>query len=116
MGRWQPNDARSSDEQEISPGMRQEKGFRSVRVKGSNPLFNKLADEVTVFQSHYWETKTVPSDFSVSAENDLCAIQALQHRSAPVFGTQFHPEEHDDRHPDGRTIICNFFQHVGLSR
>lgn len=116
MGPWRADDTRPSGEQEISSGMRQEMGFRAVRVKQSNPLFSKLADEVTVFQTHYWEAKTVPSDFSVSAESDLCEIEALQHRAAPVFGTQFHPEEHDERHPDGRQIICNFFQYVGLSR
>ncbi len=50
------------------------------------------------------------------AEGDLCAIQALQSRSAPVFGAQFHPEEHDEQYPNGGQLVRNFFQYVGLLR
>jgi anthranilate/para-aminobenzoate synthase component II len=37
----------------------------------------------------------------------------LAHQSAPLFGAQFHPENYDDAHPDGRIILENFFRIAG---
>jgi len=36
-------------------------------------------------------------------------VQAFVHKKKPVYGTQFHPESSNDIHPDGFTVLTNFF-------
>ncbi len=43
-------------------------------------------------------------------------IPAMRHRARPLYGLQFHPERYTDAHPDGRTILANFFRLAGLAR
>lgn len=92
------------------PGVKQERGFMAVNVCQPHPLFAGLPAQPTVYQAHYWEVKEVPAGFRVLAESDLCPVQAMAHQERPIFSTQFHPEEYDTDHPDGRKILQNFFQ------
>ena len=96
-------------------GMRAERGFLPVRLTQSHPLLAGLPAQPVVFQAHYWEVKTVPAGFQVLAESDVCQRQILIHTQQRLFGTQFHPEEYDDAHPDGRPLIENFFRIAGVS-
>ena len=96
------------------PGFRQERGFMPVRVPAAHKLFDGLGDQPVMFEAHYWEVKTPPAGFRVLAESDLCGIQALAHQDLPLFGTQFHPEQYDDAHPDGRRLLENFFGLAGI--
>ena len=88
-------------------GALRERGFLPVQTSGKN-LFAELPSEITVWHSHCDEVKQVPEEFEVTAWNDTCAIQAMQHTSRPVFGVQFHPELFDEKHPQGRAVIQNF--------
>jgi GMP synthase-like glutamine amidotransferase len=47
------------------------------------------------------------------ADSEACRIQAIRHASRPLYGVQFHPERYSQRHPDGRTIMANFFGLAG---
>ncbi len=114
MGAWQPGDPRPMGGFDVSPGNRQETGFQAVRVRPGDPMFAGLPGEISVFQAHYWEVKEVPAGFEAMAESALCQIQALRSKSAPLFGTQFHPEEFDTEHPHGSEIIRNFFRWVAV--
>ena len=97
------------------PGVRQERGFMPVRASAAGePWFEGLGGQPVVFQAHYWEVKAPPPGFRVLAESDLCGIQALAHQNLPLFGTQFHPEQYDDAHPDGRRLLENFFRMAGI--
>lgn len=89
------------------PGIKQERGFMPVSLREDHPLFKGLA-QPTFFQSHYWEVKAPPEGFQVLAESDLCQVQAIAHRDRPLFGVQFHAEEYDEAHPDGRKVLENF--------
>lgn len=93
-------------------GMKQERGFRPVRLDATHRLFDGLPRESIFFQAHYWEVKNLPAGFRALAESDLCGIQAIAHRDRPLFGTQFHPEEYDDAHTDGRKVLENFLKWV----
>lgn len=106
--------ARPYTESNYRTGMRDERGFLPVRLTQSHPLVAGLPARPVVFQAHYWEIKTVPAGFQVLAESDVCRRQVLIHHQQPLFGTQFHPEEYDDAHPDGRRIIENFFEIAGV--
>jgi GMP synthase-like glutamine amidotransferase len=101
-------------ESNYQTGMRHERGFMPVRVTQPHALVAGLSDRPVVFQAHYWEVKSVPAGFQVLAESDVCRRQILIHNQRPLFGTQFHPEEYDDAHPDGRQIIENFFRIAGV--
>jgi len=90
------------------PGMKQERGFMPVNIRRPHPLFVDLAHQPTFFQSHYWEVKAPPPGFHILAESDLCGVQAIAHADRPLFGVQFHPEEYDEAHLDGRKVLENF--------
>jgi hypothetical protein len=40
----------------------------------------------------------------------FAGIEAMRHRTRPLYGVQFHPERYTDDHPDGRAILANFFR------
>ncbi len=94
-------------------GAKRERGFLTVEAKadtnGAN-LFTGLPQNFIVWHSHFDEVKELPEDFRLTAFNETCAIQAMQHTSRPVFGVQFHPELFDDEHPEGRRILENFLK------
>lgn len=87
----------------------QEQGFLPVRVIHPHPLLDGLGPEPVFFQLHSWEVKTLPDTFQRLAESPLCHIQIIAHKTAPLFGVQFHPERYDEVHPAGRKILENFF-------
>jgi GMP synthase-like glutamine amidotransferase len=98
---------------DLAPGMRKEWGPYRVRISGEDPLFAGLGASVIVEQRHFWELKGVPAGFVQLATSDACPIQAIRHQSRPLYGVQFHPERYTDVHPDGRTILTNFFRLTG---
>jgi len=51
----------------------------------------------------------------VLAVNDACPIEAIKHKQRLMYGTQFHPEQYDDQHLDGRVILRNFYKLAGLT-
>ncbi len=102
---------------ELAPGMRKEWGPHTIQILGEDPLFAGLGHAAVVEQRHFWELKRLPDGFVRLAGSEACAIQAMRHRARPLYGLQFHPERYTDAHPDGRTILVNFFRLVvGLGR
>lgn len=90
--------------------VRQEQGFMPVRVIQQHPLLDNLGPEPVFFQLHSWEVKSLSDEFQLLAESPLCKVQIIAHKTAPLFGVQFHPERYNEAHPDGRTILENFFE------
>lgn len=88
-------------------GAKRERGFLPIETEPSL-LFQDLPDELTVWHSHCDEVKELPAGFRLTASNDTCRIQAMEHESEPLYGVQFHPELFDESHPDGRKILENF--------
>ena len=89
-----------------------EKGFMAVQPLAPHPLFANLPEELMIYQEHYWEVKALPAGFVPLAKSDVCGIQAMAHARLPLFGVQFHPEEYDASHVDGRQLLINFFDIV----
>jgi GMP synthase-like glutamine amidotransferase len=110
MGPWQEGDTRKGANDERWPGMRQERGFMPIKLVGEHPLLTGVPERPVVLQAHYWEIKSLPEDFANYAISRLCPIQLVAHRDRPLFGCQFHPEQYDEAHPDGRLLLQNFFQ------
>lgn len=93
-------------------GCYMEKGFLPVRVIVDDCVLGKKGSVITVREGHYDEVKNLPYDFEVIASNDLCKVQAMRHKSKPVYGTQFHPEGFNDANPDGKFILDKFLEYM----
>jgi GMP synthase (glutamine-hydrolysing) len=99
MGRLEPGEGYQ--------GAKRERGYFEVETSGKG-LFEGLPNKVTVWHSHFDEVKELPAGFKVTASNETCEIQAMQHTSRPLFGVQFHPELFNEEFPAGQRIIENF--------
>lgn len=96
------------------PGQFKEWGFMPVRVTRRDPLFDGVSDRPVVREMHAWHIAKLPPEFDVLAATDECPIQAIKHKTRVLYGTQFHPEQYDDEHADGKTILRNFFAIAGV--
>ena len=73
----------------------------------SCPLFQDLPPEIPVARYHSLAAKEpLPPDLEAAAVAENGEIMALQHKTHPTFGLQFHPES--ILTPDGETILKNF--------
>lgn len=87
-----------------------ETGFAAIEIVEPGGLLEGLPPRIEVYQHHGDEIEELPGDFRVLARSSACAIEAIAHRERRWWGTQFHPEEFDDRHPAGERILRNFFE------
>ena len=72
------------------------------------PIFKGMPDgfEAARYHSLIVEPESLPDCLVVTAETAKHKIMALQHKTLPVYGVQFHPES--IMTPQGRTILQNF--------
>lgn len=78
-----------------------------IDVKQDTPLFKGLGDSIKVMRYHSLVVEKAPADFVVTATEQVHGlIMAMQHKSLPVYGVQFHPESIGT--PDGQQMIRNF--------
>lgn len=80
----------------------------TVTLDRTCPLFRGLPDQIPVARYHSLAAlaDTIPPSLQITATAEDGEIMAVQHRSQPVFGLQFHPES--ILTPDGRQIMQNF--------
>jgi len=95
------------------PGWFKEEGMFPVEIERDDPLFNGLPRRIMVCQSHYCEVKALPPGFVRLATGRNCRVQAMRHRTRPLYGVQFHPERWTDVYPDGGRVLENFFRLAG---
>jgi GMP synthase (glutamine-hydrolysing) len=98
------------------PGFFKERGHFPLRVLNSDPILDGLGSEPVVWQSHYWEMRELPSGFELLASTEQCRIQLIRQTGKPIYGCQFHPEKYTAEHPDGKTLLSNFFRVSGIQR
>ena len=60
---------------------------------------------------HSWviEKSSIPDDFIVSSTDSNGEIMAIEHKTLPIVGVQFHPES--VLTPDGKKMISNFLKY-----
>lgn len=81
--------------------------FSLTKLVPSCPLFQDLPPEIPVARYHSLAAKEpLPPDLEAAAVAEDGEIMALQHKTHPTFGLQFHPES--ILTPDGETILKNF--------
>lgn len=83
------------------------RGFYDVETNGEG-IFDEMPRTLTVWESHYEEVKELPTDFELLASSETCRIEAMRHKTRPLFSVQFHPELFDEEHPQGKRILENF--------
>lgn len=78
-----------------------------TKLAPSCPLFQDLPPEIPVARYHSLAAKEpLPPDLEAAAVAEDGEIMALQHKTHPTFGLQFHPES--ILTPDGETILKSF--------
>jgi GMP synthase-like glutamine amidotransferase len=97
------------------PGEYKEWGMYPVRVVQKDPLFAGFGELLRVQQFHRSEVKTLGRDLVLLASSPACRVQSFVHRTKPLYGVQFHPEEASEAYPDGFRVLRNFFK-VAASR
>lgn len=81
-----------------------------ISIHPQSRLFAGLEDGMQVGRYHSLsaEETTMPEELLVTARTEDGEIMAVEHRTSPVFGVQFHPES--ILTPDGKAILENFFR------
>jgi len=92
-----------------------------VRILKPSPLLDGLPNPFTVMRYHSWtvdpaalpdefeviaELDGPPTDGNASAKPETPLVMAMQHKSKPLFGVQFHPESVGT--PEGGKLLGNF--------
>ena len=81
-----------------------------IILQAESPIFKGIAREVPIMRYHSIVVEEMPADFEVTViTTDDQEIMAIQHKSLPIYGLQYHPESIGS--PDGLKMIENF---VGL--
>lgn len=93
---------------EAAPSKVPEFGKSVVEVQDPDVLFRGLPQTFEVWESHNDEVSRLPKEFVGLASSANCVVQAMRHRTRPIFGLQFHPEvEHTQF---GAEIFRNFLK------
>lgn len=74
------------------------------------PLFRGVPSPAPVARYHSLaaDPDTLPDCLKVTARTTEGEVMAVQHRSYPIYGVQFHPES--ILTPDGKTMLRNFLE------
>jgi GMP synthase (glutamine-hydrolysing) len=93
----------------VKPSITPEFGKVELQILSNNSLlFKDLPKKSIVWESHNDEVVELPSTFELLASSENCLIQAMQHKTKPLFGLQFHPEV---KHTEfGEKIFSNFIK------
>ena len=82
-----------------------------ILCENNSALFKNLPIRFLVGRYHSLvaESSTIPADLKITARalNDN-EIMAVQHKTLPIYGVQFHPESILTQH--GKTILKNFLE------
>ena len=80
----------------------------TVTVNINSLLFKNLPQNIQVARYHSLavDADTIPDALEVTGKTEDGEIMALQHKTLPIYGVQFHPES--IMTPDGAVMLENF--------
>ena len=82
-----------------------------ITFEAPSPIFKDIDNEVPIMRYHSIVVDQMPEEFEVTAiTTDDQEIMAIQHKSLPIYGLQYHPESIGS--PDGLKMIENFVKLV----
>lgn len=79
---------------------------QTLKILKKEYLFEGFPSEINVFESHSLFIKDLPKLFEITATSDKDRIESIRHKTKPIFGVQFHPEESDM----GEKLFSNFIK------
>jgi len=85
-------------------------GYASVEIEilEENDILKGFGSRIRVWSSHSDEVAFLPKDFIRLARSSICEIEAMKHRTKPLYGVQWHPEvSHTQK---GNELFKNFFE------
>lgn len=67
---------------------------RNIVLNSESPLFEQIPKEHNVVRYHslVLERKSLPEEFEIISASEQLEVMAIQHKSLPVYGVQYHPE------------------------
>lgn len=79
-----------------------------VKIKKESRIFQGLPEEFEVARYHSLaaDPGQIPDELEVTAVDGKGVVMAVQHKTSPVYGVQFHPES--IMTPLGKQMIENF--------
>ena len=79
-----------------------------IRFERDCPLFRGCPEKMLVARYHSLaaDENTIPEDLRVTARTADGEVMAVQHRTYPIYGVQFHPES--IMTPEGGRMLRNF--------
>jgi len=84
-------------------------GYADVDVQildEDDPIVGSLAPETRTWASHADEVVEAPEGFAVTADSDVCGVEAMSDTDRDLYGVQWHPEvSHTER---GEEVFENF--------
>lgn len=83
-------------------------GIATQMSHNGNQLFVNVPEQFEAGRYHSWAAAndSFPHVLEITATDENNQIMALQHKSLPIYGVQFHPES--IMTPDGKTMLKNF--------
>lgn len=85
---------------------------KEIKIVAESPLLKGMGKSFPAARYHSLAAvkETMPEELYVIAESEDGEIMAVEHRTYPIFGVQFHPES--VMTPEGKKIIENFMEVV----
>ncbi|MBQ1517805.1 MAG: aminodeoxychorismate/anthranilate synthase component II [Clostridia bacterium] len=82
-----------------------------IKLTAYSPLFQGIEDNILVARYHSLaaDSTTLPDCLEVTAVADDGEVMAVQHKTYPIYGVQFHPES--IMTPQGKKILKNFIEY-----
>ena len=85
-------------------------GYAAIEIEilQEDDILKGLGPKTNVWASHADEVSALPPDFVRLARSQICEVEAMKHRTKPLYGVQWHPEvSHTEK---GNDLLNNFFE------
>jgi GMP synthase (glutamine-hydrolysing) len=94
----------------ITPAGSREYGRAALTIDQPDRLLRNVPPHTTVWMSHGDQISSPGDEFLPLAKTPTCPFAAVQHKSMPFYGVQFHPEV--THTPHGGEIFANFLYEI----
>ncbi len=84
-------------------------GIEDIEIVKKDPVLKDVSKKFQGYEGHSWGVKEITGELITLAKSKNC-IELVKHPKLPVYGSQFHPEEHQEL--DATKILINFLESI----